>query len=69
MIEIYQKKKEKGLKSKLIIQIHDELMFNVVNEEREEIEKIVKETMENTYKLSVPLVVEIDSGNNWYELK
>lgn len=69
MIEIYQKIKEKGLKSKMIIQIHDELMFNVVNEEREEIEKIVKETMENTYKLSVPLVVEIDSGNNWYELK
>ena len=60
---------EKNMKSKMILQIHDELMFNVVLDEREELQKLVKECMENAYKLSVPLTVEVDFGNNWYELK
>lgn len=69
MIDIYNKIKEKNLKSRMILQIHDELMFNVVNEEKEILENIVRSSMENAYKLSVPLSVEIDCGNNWYELK
>ena len=69
MVEIYDKFKELGLKSKMIIQVHDELVFNVVNSELEQVSNIVKEIMENTYKLAVPLKVEIEYGSNWYEAK
>jgi len=69
MIELHQKMKELNLKSKMILQIHDELIFDVVKEEKEILQKIVKEIMENTYKLEVPLEVEISSGTNWYEAK
>lgn len=69
MIEIYDKFSELGLKSKMIIQVHDELVFNVVNNELEQVKKIVKDIMENTYQLSVPLKVEIEYGKNWYEAK
>ena len=69
MIEIQQELEKRNLKSKMLLQVHDELIFNVVNEEQEEVEKIVRELMQNTYKLSVPLVVDIEFGNNWYEAK
>ena len=69
MIELHRKMKELNLKSKMVLQIHDELIFDVVKEEKKELEKIVKQIMENTYKLDVPLEVEISSGNNWYEAK
>ena len=69
MVEIYDKFKELGLKSKMTIQVHDELVFNVVNSELEQVSNIVKEIMENTYKLAVPLKVEIEYGSNWYEAK
>lgn len=69
MVEIYDKFKELGLKSKMIIQVHDELVFNVINSELEQVSNIVKEIMENTYKLAVPLKVEIEYGSNWYEAK
>ena len=69
MIELHSKMKELNLKSKMVLQIHDELIFDVVKEEKKELEKIVKQIMENTYKLDVPLEVEISSGNNWYEAK
>lgn len=69
MIELHSKMKELNLKSKMILQIHDELIFDVVKEEKKELEKLVKKIMENTYKLDVPLEVEISSGNNWYEAK
>lgn len=69
MVEIYDKFKEKGLKSKMILQVHDELIFNVVEEELSEVKKIVRDIMENTYTIGVPLRVEIDSGKNWYEAK
>ena len=69
MIEIYQEFKEKNLKSKMLIQVHDELVFNVLLDEKETVTEIVKRVMENTYKLNVPLVVDIESGNDWYEAK
>lgn len=69
MVEIYQEFKKRGLKSKMLIQVHDELIFNVKNEELEEVKKIVEDIMENTFKLSVPLKVDIEVGNNWYEAK
>lgn len=69
MIEIYAKFNELGLKSKMIIQVHDELLFDVLKEEYETVVSIVREIMENTYKLKVPLKVDINSGVNWYEAK
>ena len=69
MIELYSKFNELNLKSKMILQIHDELVFDVVKEEIKEVEKIVKNIMENTIKLDVPLEVEISSGKNWYDAK
>ncbi len=69
MIEIYQELKQRNLKSKMLLQVHDELIFNVLEEELEEVKQIVQEIMENTYKLDVPLKVEISIGKNWYEAK
>ena len=69
MVEIYNEFNKRGLKSKMLIQVHDELVFNVLKEELEEVKKIVRDIMENTFKLSVPLKVDIEYGNNWYEAK
>jgi len=69
MIEIYDEFNKRNLKSKMIIQVHDELLFDVRIEEEEEVLEIIKNIMENTYKLDVPLKVEIGKGNNWYEAK
>ena len=55
--------------SKLVLQIHDELIFDVKNEELEKVENIVKDAMENIVSLSVPLKVSTDVGTNWYDLK
>ena len=57
------------LKSKMLIQVHDELVFNVLNDELDTVKEIVKRIMENTYKLNVPLKVDINSGKTWYEAK
>ena len=69
MIEIYNRFNTLNLKSKMIIQVHDELLFDVRKEELEIVTEIVKEIMEQTYTLSVPLKVEINKGENWYEAK
>lgn len=69
MIEIYQEFKDKDLKSKMLIQVHDELVFNVLNSELETVKEIVERVMENTYQLNVPLKVEIETGSDWYEAK
>jgi len=69
MVEIYDEFNKRGLKSKMLIQVHDELVFNVLNDELEEVKEIVRDIMENTFQLSVPLKVDIEVGNNWYEAK
>ena len=69
MIEIYNKFNELNLKTKMIVQVHDELLFDAPNEEIEQVKKIIREIMENTYKLKVPLKVDINIGNDWYEAK
>ena len=69
MVEIFDEFNKRQLKSKMLIQVHDELVFNVWEDELEEVRSIVKNIMENTYKLSVPLKVEIEVGDNWYEAK
>ncbi len=67
MIEIDKIFKEKNIKSKMILQVHDELIFDCLNSELKEIEEIVKNTMENIIKLSVPIKVEVKTGANWYK--
>lgn len=69
MIKVYKKIKEQGLKSKIILQVHDEMMIEVPIEEKEKVEKIMKESMESAASLKVPLIAEISSADNWYECK
>ena len=69
MIEIDNAIEEKQLKSTMLLQVHDELIFNVITDEKEIIENLVREIMENTIKLNVPLEVDIEFGSNWYEAK
>lgn len=69
MIKVSNALKEHNLKSKLILQIHDELIVDTVFEEKEIVEKILKDCMENVVKLDVPLVVDISCGKTWFEAK
>lgn len=69
MINVYNKLKEAGLKSKILVQVHDELLIETFIEEQEQVEKILKEEMENVITLKVPLLAELSKGNNWYEAK
>ena len=69
MVEIFKKMKDHNLKSKMLLQVHDELIFDVLEEEKDTITKIVKETMEHCVSLKVPLKVSTDFGTDWYETK
>ncbi len=69
MIEVSNKFKNLNLKSKMILQVHDELIFDCLDEEIEIVKQIVKEVMENILKLNVPLKVDINYGINWYDAK
>ena len=69
MVELYEELKKRKLKSKILLQVHDELILNVLEREEEEVKKLVRDIMENTYELKVPLKVEIEVGDNWYEAK
>ena len=69
MIKIFNEMQDKKLKSKMLLQVHDELIFDVLNEEKEVLEKIVKSNMENCVKLDVPFKVSSDYGTDWYEAK
>jgi DNA polymerase-1 len=67
MINIHRRLVKEGYKTKLILQIHDELVFEVPQGELEEIEALVKEEMEGVVKLYIPLKVDIGVGKNWAE--
>lgn len=67
MIQIQQKIELHNLASKLILQVHDELIFDVVKTELETVKEIVKQEMENAVQISVPLTIELGTGNNWLE--
>lgn len=69
MINVYNKLKENNLKSKLIVQVHDEILVETLKSEKEQVKQIVKEEMENVIKLKVPLLAEVEEGYNWYEAK
>ena len=67
MVRIYRRMKSEGLRSKMILQVHDELNFSVFPEERERMERLVIEEMQGAFALSVPLVVDAGWGSNWLE--
>lgn len=69
MVNVYKALNEKGLTSTIILQVHDELILNVHLDELEEVKKLVKDKMENVVKLKVPLEVDINVGNSWYDAK
>jgi len=67
MVRIYNRFEEEGLKSKMILQVHDELNFNVCQDEQEKVRQIVLEEMENAIQLQVPLIADYGEGKNWLE--
>ena len=69
MVNIHHALKEKGLKTKLILQVHDELVLDAPESEKEEAMRLLKDEMENAVKLNVPLKVDVHCGKNWYEAK
>ena len=69
MIKVNQALKEKNMKSKMILQVHDELIFDVVKEELDEMMHLIPDAMENAFLMNVPLKAEGTYGQNWYELK
>jgi DNA polymerase-1 len=67
MIRIHDEFKKQSLKSKMLLQVHDELVFDVHNSEKELVKKIVITTMESAVKLDVPLRIDLEFGKNWLE--
>ena len=67
MVRIWERFKKEGIRSKMILQVHDELNFSVYPEEREQVERIVIEEMQNAYPLNVPLTADAGWGKNWLE--
>jgi DNA polymerase-1 len=69
MIVVHNKLKEKNLKSKLILQIHDELIIDAAPDELEQVKALLKQSMENVVKLDVDLPVEVSVGKTWFDCK
>ena len=69
MIKVWRALKDAGLKSKLILQVHDELLIETCKEEREQVRRILSENMKEAAKLAVTLEVDLHTGDNWYEAK
>ena len=69
MVEVNDALQKRGLKTKLILQVHDELIFDVPKAEEDEVVTLVHESMEQVAKLSVPLDADVKVGHSWYETK
>ncbi len=67
MIRIFQRFKNEGIRSKMILQVHDELNFSVYPDEKEKVEQIVMEEMQKAYPMQVPLIADSGWGKNWLE--
>jgi len=67
MINIFNELTNKGLKTKMILQVHDELVFDLHKDEEEIVRSIVEEKMKNAIKLDVPVVIDMNTGNTWLE--
>ena len=69
MIKVFNEIKKRNLKSKIVLQVHDEMMIEAPIEEKEEIKKIIADCMQAAAELKVPLIAEISEANNWYDCK
>ena len=69
MIKVYNELKRRNLKSKIVLQVHDEMMVEAPKDEVEQVKKLIQESMETAVKLEVPLLVEVSEAENWYECK
>ena len=69
MVRVYNRLKSEGLKSRLILQVHDELIVEAPENEKERAVKILGEEMCGAYNMSVPLIAEVHTGENWFEAK
>ena len=69
MVENYNEFQKQNLKTKMLLQVHDELIFDVVESEKEQVENIVRDIMTHVIDLNVPLKVSADYGVNWYDTK
>ena len=69
MVKVYNRLKNEGLRSKLILQVHDELLIEAYSDEIDIVTKIMKDEMENAVALSVPMEVDVHMGETWYETK
>ncbi len=69
MIKVYNELNKRNLKSKIVLQVHDEMLLEVLEEEKEEVEKIIVKNMEESASLKIPLIAEISEAKNWYECK
>lgn len=69
MVRVYKKLREEDLDARLILQVHDELIIEAAEKDKDRAEKILKEEMENAVKLAVPMTVDVNSGRSWYEAK
>ena len=67
MVGVAKAFKEQGIRSKLILQVHDEIFVDLIPSERETVERIVREQMEGAAELSIPLVVDVGVGKSWLE--
>lgn len=69
MIDVHKELKKRNMKSRMILQVHDELLIEAECSEVDEVKEILRDKMENAVKLSVPLIVDMHTGKNWYEAK
>ena len=69
MVKVFERLQSEGLKAKLILQIHDELIVEAPEEEKEKASKILHEEMENAVRLSVNMVADVKTGKTWYDAK
>ena len=67
MIKVYEELKQRKMKSKIVLQVHDEMMLEVPEEEAEQVKQLLKESMESVVKLKVPLVADVIEAQNWYD--
>ena len=69
MVKLYKELKNLGLNTKMILQVHDEMMIETPEDEIEDVKRIMKKCMESAIELKVPLIVDISEATNWYECK
>ena len=69
MINVLKELKKRNMKSKIVLQVHDEMMIEAVLEEVEEVKEILKNCMETAITLNVPLIAEVSEATNWYDCK